>query len=237
MAQQILERLLSKEELTNRPEVADAVRLLDEGHSVQAFRSIQRMVGSEISGGWNKLWIGSDLYGWYGSLITVQPLRTIALEIEADDVVWDECCRLLTHNKVNRLLLELGDGGTKLLQRLNLDRREQPFIERWKWSGNTGLAMLSDGGRFQIKRELVWARAIESSLDRYGRLDGSIRELLKHIDHNSKEVVYEFDDTTTDFVRILAWYGLGRCWVDRMMLAVPAGDFMRVALELWSSEW
>ncbi|MDP8227911.1 MAG: hypothetical protein P9M15_00495 [Candidatus Electryoneaceae bacterium] len=221
--------------MKNRPEVTDAVRFLNEGHSVQAFRSIQQMVGSAISVGWNKLWIGSDLYGWYGSQVTVQPLRTLALEIEADETTWDKCRQLLTHNKVNRLLLELGGGGTKLLQRLNLDRREKPFIERWRWSGNTGLAMLSDGGRFQIKRELVWARTIEASLDQNGQLGRSVGELLEHIDHEKRTIMCKFDGATADFVRIIRWYGLGRHQVDRMSLAVSAGDFPRLALDLWSS--
>ncbi len=243
--------------------------------------------------GWNKLWHGSDLYGWYGTIAPVQPLRAIAFEIEADPLIWRVCRERLTemelgksgthiicHSgldqeptdskelldsrlhgnnddvdkelldsgfrqndrienyqndklKIDRLLMGLGcrNGNLKLLHRLNLDCRDRPFVERWKWSGGNGLAFLSDGGRFQVTRELVWARAMEVTMDSNGQVPDSVMKLLSSIQPEDREIIVPESDYQIDkLISYLELYGFGKRLSDKVGLRSVVGQFVNVKM-------
>jgi len=210
------------------------------------------------------MWQGNSLYGWWGRIVTIEPLRLTTLEIVNDDdddsdgdadgdgdekeVIYS-IRRLLQFlyngrsdvhivNCVDRVhirpLLEfavqptapLAPAGLNLLRRLNLDRRECPHIERWHWSGASGIAYLSDGGRLQITRELAWTRALEAAMDETGSLP---KELLQTIySQNNNELDIVFPQTASAAFRKmsakLAFFGLVQIIKDGLRLVVPVSD-------------
>jgi len=259
VAAAVIDRL-SNARLIANPPATELRRLIRRRAAVDAFRLSHRLMtepGWLI--GWNKIRRGNSAYGWYGPTVTIHPLRSAALEIETDAELWNSCRRLLTslHRQqekpdpaefhpltypviqafgVNARGNNLDRPGIELLQRLNLDCRESPLAERIHWSGNSCLIVLSDGGRFQITRELAWARAIESGIGSDGRMNPQVRALLTGIDAGSSEIILPrggIEDATASFMSILSRYRFAAVETDRMSLAVQAGGFPALALEIW----
>lgn len=161
----------------------DFVAALNAGDAARAFRSLHRAAARHALWGWNKFWDDRGVTAWLGSLAVRHPLRCVALELSADSARSHRVRITLAQGRPadsdDLILKHLGltsefdpDGGARriLLRRLNLDTREQPLVERWRWSSSAGLALLSDGGRFQISPGAVWLRLAELSLDEDGSL-------------------------------------------------------------------
>lgn len=253
-------RQLAKLEILSGGESAEADALVSRGQAADAFRFIRHICSStRYVIGWNKVWDGQVMRCWYGTLTLDLPLRAIALEIESDAVVWEAARALLqrwsfgghpepqgseeqtVRNSLDNLGITLTSGdfvvaARRLLQRLNLDTRELPLVERWRWSENNGLAMLSDGGRFHIRSEVVWARAVETAIGVTGGISESLKAILRDIDSNGTSIVLSNAETHTEWALvcdILQFYGFGRRLSDEMLLSAPAGDFPRLAADLW----
>lgn len=253
-------RQLAKLEMLSGGESAEANALVSRGQAADAFHFVRHICFSKgYSVGWNKVWDGPVVHCWYGTLALDLPLRAIAWEIESDAVAWEAARALLQRWSFGEhpepqssaeqtvrsslddlgIILTSGDfvaAARRLLQRLNLDTREQPFVERWRWSENSGLAMLSDGGRFHIRSEVVWARAVETAIGVTGRISENLKAILRDIDSKRTSIVLSNEETHTEWAPvcdILQFYGFGRRLSDEMLLSAPAGDFPRLAVELW----
>ena len=233
--------------------------LINDGDSVQAFKLAHGiMVDTGWRVGWNKILREGSIIGWYGWIITTQPIRSAAVEIETVTDLWETCRRFLSslwlqdraesgdefesslgylmEFGVNLLSSRLDPAGLELLQRLNADQREKPLIERWRWQGSAGMALLSDGGRFQVTRELVWARAIEASIDSDGRLDPQLRTILEDVSPDQSFITLpqgKIGKPVSAFIDRLEMYRLAKRELDGISLAVQAGKFPSVALEIW----
>ena len=233
--------------------------LINDGDAVQAFKLAHSiMVDTGWRVGWNRIFREGSIIGWYGRIITTQSIRSAAVEIETIADIWETCRKFLNslwlqdsaesgdefesslgylmEFGVNLLGNRLDSAGLELLQRLNADQREKPLIERWHWQGSAGMAQLSDGGRFQVRRELVWARAIEAGIDSAGRLDWQLRTILEAVSPNQSFITLpqgEIGKPVSSFIDRLEMYRLGKRELDGILLAVHAGDFPSVALEIW----
>jgi hypothetical protein len=122
---------------------------------------------------------------------------------------------------------KISPAGLALLRRLNLDTRDQPVIERWRWSASAGVAYLSDGGRCTVKPEAVWAAAVECSMDDGGRLPDNILEMLARTDQTTE--LLELDDSAPAKAMrsALSFYGLGRNWIGGIKLTLSPCDWLR----------
>lgn len=212
VASSVVERLKSLGCLENL-ERRHFITASNNGDAVDAFHRMNQLMSDRgWRVGWNKILQGNVIRGWYGTMITSQPLRTVAFEISTDDQLL-LCCReilnTLHQNKkpdlsedqqgeAANLLQECGIDvlhagidrlGLALLLRLNLNQRELPFAERITWAGKSCLFQFSDGGRIQITRELVWARAIESAIDEDGKVSRQLRHILTQMGMESTEIV------------------------------------------------
>lgn len=259
IAGEVIQKLHSAGVL-KREDHSEIQKLLNFGDPIGSFHlTLRASVKAEITVGWNKIWRGSTLYGWFGSHVTVQPLRAVAFEIETDDQVYKAATRILSSDTVSqtpmendpvscrtlRMLAEFDvwrnpvsnhDNRLQLLRRVNLDRRELPFAERKYWSGNTGFVQLSDEGRFQVSRDLVWTRAIEAGIEDYGNIAETVRTFLSEISENTTHVTVkdsDRDDGVNAVIKRLELYGYGRLRFDRLEFAVPAGGFPEMALRLY----
>ena len=235
------------------------ISLINDGDAVQAFKQLQCiMTAAGWRIGWNRILREGSIIGWYGRIITTQPIRSAAVEIETVTDLWETCRRFLSslwlqdcaesgdefesslgylmEFGVNLLSDRLDPAGLELLRRLNADQREKPLIERWHWQGSTGMALLSDGGRFQVTRELVWARAIEAGIGSDGRLDSQLRIILEGISSDQSFITLpqgKIGKPVSAFIDRLETYRLAKRELDVVSLAVPAGNFPSVALEIW----
>ncbi len=231
------------------------LNLISDNNSVEAFRTTYGKIIPDWKIGWNKIWRGNDLIGWYGTTLTIQPIRSVAFEIESASDEGEAVRNWLTRlyntlsmdpeDPQNRLLAEFGfEPGDfdwdkpklKLLQRLNLDQHDKPAIERWRWSKNNGLAYTTDDGRFQVTRDLVWARAIETGIKSAGGTSKPLREFLLDLDKNVKEIAFStsINDIGLDAcIQILSFYGFVHRMIDRVRFSVSPGDFPLNAIQLW----
>ncbi len=259
IASAVIDRLCSSH-LIDTSQAAELRSLVYNGHAITAFQRLQTLMSKAgWSGGWNKILRGKSLYGWYGSTIAIFPLRFIALEIETNAELWESCSQFLTalyngqeqpssaglHPKASRMIQGLGVNlkgksldrlGVELLHRLNLDRRELPLIERMHWSGDACTTILSDGGRLQVTRESVWARAIESGIGTDGRIDPQLCTLLTGVNADQTEIVLppdEMSEGTAACINCLWMYRLAKVEVDRICFSIPMGEFPALALEIW----
>jgi hypothetical protein len=232
-AQEVLSRHYYRSLLTY--EIAEQARhlvLLNKGY--EAFH----LAGEKLTTpGWNKFWKGQELVGWFGEIATIEPLRLIALEIESESLYagWanksegalsEAIVRLLSEFIVPPVAYGVSDSRLALLRRINLDRRESPIIERWRWSSGAGTAFLSDGGRIQIKPALVWARAIEAILDEDGRLVTSLGKSLIEADPAQDFLALgdaRNDPLLSSLVDHLSFFGFGKYWEGGVKLNFPLG--------------
>lgn len=192
--------------------------------------------------GWNKTWRGGVLLAWYGAIVTSMPMRAAAIEFRNFDNPDLDHFALADHGNSgdtvefsNRYAEEKAGARTNLLRRINLDQREQPFVERWHWSERVGSAVLSDEGRFQVSRELVWSRAIEHGLVRGQGISAVLRKFLQDLDRDEPESSFptETDACLLSCLKCLEFYGFAKKMGDRIRFARNPGCFPELALELW----
>lgn len=194
--------------------------------------------------GWNKFWTGNSLVGWFGEIVAIEPLRLAALEIAADPDEHSairEALILRTRGEtavietsVRRRLAEFGVSlvtdrpsiaERRLLDRLNLDLRERPFIEKFRWSQKTGLLKFSDEGRAQIAPAFAWSRGIEAALDGEGRLDRELAAALAEADAASPFIPLPDSAATERLIDRLHFLGFAHRWRGGAMFAVSSGVF------------
>ncbi len=259
IASVVIDRLCASR-LVDTSQAAELRSLVFNGEAATAFRRLQKlMTEAGWSVGWNKILRGRSLYGWYGSTIAILPLRFVALEIETNVELWESCSQLLMalynhrgqpsseglHPETSRLIQALGVNmksknldrlGVELLRRLNLDHRELPLIERIHWSGDACTTILSDGGRLQVTRGLVWARAIESGIGTDGRIDPQLRVLLTGVNAEQTEIALpkeKVEEGTAACLNCLRMYRMAKVEVERICFSIPVGEFPALALEIW----
>jgi len=250
-AREILKRLVSHELLPSKA-AAEIRAIVDLDDSSQAFQLCRKWI-EPTPVGWNKFWEGGTLYGWFGDFVSAEPLRLVALEITSDSISADEIRRDLFErwegkdpgplsHQATRILAELAVTVAKgklaktdlnLLRRLNLDQRDQPFIERWRWSGGSGYATLSDEGRFQIKPALVWSRGIEAALDEGGQIPLNVAEALLAADPEADFLALPHCAASEKFIERLIFFGSGKRWVGGVSLASPLGTIPRELARLF----
>lgn len=262
IASDVINRLQSLS-LIDSKRLSELNGLINSGKPIKAFTVLRRwMAETDWAVGWNKIICKGVIYGWYGHLVTVHPLRLAAVEIESNPVQWEICRQILidlwqkrktvSYKKEDveaiRLLQELGvnphcgklDGqGIELMHRLNLDRREMPVIERWRWSGSTGQAFFSDGGRHQVSRDTVWLRSIEAGINSDGNLDPEMRDFLDAIDQSQLETLlpdnrhYSMGSKLWKCLTRLELYRLAKRETDRVLFSIKIGEIAATALKLW----
>jgi len=201
----IINRLLALRRLT--PQQADSLLgMLPRLSPIQIKDAVYRELGS-VPPDWNKVWIQDELVGWYGRITTALPLRLLTILFRSEPEAE------LVRNLANRIFVPEGSNlqdsrevlgkhlgnyalepfsdqnrnFLKFLQRLNLDQRELPVIDKWRWSRQGGTAWVSDGGRLVITLETAWAWAVESSLNQYPEESGSILEFLRSLKPQAPE--------------------------------------------------
>lgn len=245
----------------NRRQAASFQLLLGQEDPVTVYKALNEvMVKQGWPVGWNKVLRAGSIYGWYGRIVTVQPLRAVTMEIEHDSLRWDSYRKYMNSiwfkdasavseddsDAYGRQLSiygitvsesSLDEIGISVLRRLNLDRRELPFVERGSWSGRNGLIVLSDGGRFQLTRELVWARGVESCLGSDGRLGSGLLSLLRSVGSDRVEIEFienSFPKEAERLLTVLKLYRFAKVEIDRIKLFSAAGDFPKLAANIWS---
>jgi len=255
----VISRLCSQQ-LINNKQSSELLEIINEGNPVNVFKQLQDLMteaGWQV--GWNKVLRDGYILGWYGSVVTSQPIRLAAIEIENDLEIWESTRQYLLdiwnetsksaqpkcNNSTIRLLKELGVNtlstkldsiGTALLHRLNLDKREMPIVERWRWSGQTGQVILSDGGRFQFKQELAIARSIEAGIDTNGKIPSLLRRFLTKLIKDQSDVELtssETDENVLSYLARLEIYRLVKRETERIGFYLPVGNFPDLALKLW----
>lgn len=134
-----------------------------------------KFLESNTYGIWNSCVVNGIPYFWIHNDVIPFPLQMLALECEyLDSDVYDvleirEYIAKKASGLVNEEISpplhffrfvnwEEGDW-LKLLQRINWNQRERPFIEKWKWSKKRGLACLSNDGRINVHYKLPIIRA------------------------------------------------------------------------------
>jgi len=255
LASEILDRLYNSN-LLDTKDFNTIKQWIRDGDEIEAFRKTYKlMVKQGWHIGWNKVWRGNDIIGWYGRIVTVQSLRSATMEVEAEDVKWndakhwlcslDECKPHKNTDKIHGLLATFGldprikrtdKNRLRVLHRLNLDMHDCPFIERWRWSGGIGTAYLSDEGRFQVTRELVWARAVETGLQTANVLTLPLKTFLERIYKTKREALLPecLDDTgLMACLDRLEFFGLCQKLVDCVLFSVQPGGFPELAVGLW----
>lgn len=230
-------------------EKLSALKMIDSGEMDRCFLFVnQKAVTSGYGMGWNKVWHGSNLLNWYGTVSATQPIRCVAFELELEETVWDKCRQRLSQQESNvtpetdlisKMLSIFGSskGNLKLLQRLNLDYRERPFVERWSWTGETGVAYLSDGGKFQIWKDLVWLRAIEQVLDGECKIPSSTYDCLADLNPGENELhLPEYDDDWIKIVKVIELYGCGKLLGDKLIMRSGIGTTAASLCQLYNQE-
>lgn len=234
---------------------------INAGNCIDAFRlTFKEMVAQNRSVGWNKVWQDGSLAGWYGPVTTIQTVRAATIELGSDETKCEAFRRWLNdqyHNdsgvdpesvdgfiidylndfRLSCSLIKVDEATTRFLRRLNTDRRDQPIVERWHWSGSNGLAYLTNDARLQVTRETLWARAIETGLHLHDRLTGGVIRFLTGIDPDSLESPVpqnEVDEALIELLTKLDFYRFAHRLVDRVRFRINPGNFPSVALTLWS---
>jgi len=226
-----------------------ALGCIESGQMDSCFHFIKKKaISAGCRIGWNKVWHGSNLLAWYGRISVTQPIRAVAFEIESNESVWQDCrVRLMqlesggssTIDSTGELLSGFGivNRNIKLLRRLNLDYRERPFVERWSWSGETGVAYLSDGGKFQIWKDLVWVRAIEAVIDREGKIPNLVSDHLIRLNSDESELQFsEFDEDLSKMVETIEMYGCVKLLGDTLIMKSGIGTTPAILYHLYNQE-
>jgi len=238
------------------------------GEPFKAFEILHsRMVEAGWTVGWNKVLRNGSIYSWYANQVTVYPLRLAVMEIESDDDIYESCRQsLLNLNNIihagtdssrfkikgiqqtDPYAISLGVSplydyidkfGIAVLHRLNLDMRDRPIIERWHWTGGVSSIVLSDGGRYQISRDTIWARAIETGIGANGRLDSVMKDFIGGIFPDTKELrlppemINSTGKCLARFIERLVVYRVARLEVDMVVFIVEPGKFPELAIKLW----
>jgi hypothetical protein len=257
VAQEVISNLESRN-IIDLPSKNQSLELVSGCNPEEAFRTVYQDVIPEWRIGWNKIWRGNDLIGWYGSTLTIQPLRAVAFEIESKSDAGDEVRNYLSKlykttgsiytgvEKVqNSQLAEYGFEPAKtdfntsklhLLQRLNLNQRDKPGIERWRWSKNNGLGYTTDDGRFQVTRDLVWARAIETGINSANGMSNPLREFLLGLSNENREALLEDvpDDVGLEScLEKLVFYGFAHLMIGSVRFSGFPGKFPQNAVQIW----
>ena len=251
-AKTVIARLRSREQLTAESAGDFLLQIGSRSDLVEVFRKVQDLVpGSRQDLGWNKFWRDGALWSWFGNTVVSLPLRAAALELEQNESIWSGCRSLLTdlgdgkethesggdpicRSKLMGLGLDLNPGrdpdAESLLHRLNLDTREQPLIERWHWSKTTGLATLTDGGRFQIQRDVVLSRALDAGAAANTRDRIAFLGWVGEFEPESKVITIPAGSGSNIAAAadMLEFYGFGLRLGDRVELAAPVGGFPRL---------
>lgn len=259
LARRINDKLIATGEIETT-QLSDLVDFSSHADGLALFRAWYRIIAARGAGiGWNKEWQKSELIGWYGSVTTTQSFEAIALEIEDDETgyktvrswlnsvfnpgdkhepaVNDEDGKmLLMQFGISTQMIEKNSNARRLLQKLNLDQRELPVVERWRWSKNRGLGYLSNDGRIQVSLEMVWARAVESAISVHNKMTEDLRDFLAAVEPDERETLLENigqDDAFSALINKLNFYGLAEHLNDRIRFRVSPGDFPKLALSLW----
>jgi len=224
----------------------------------EAFKMLHsQMIEAGWAVGWNKILRNGSIYSWYANQVTVYPLRLAVMEIESDDDIYESCRQSLLSlfspsdsgiQQADPYAISLGvcplhdnidKFGIAVLHRLNLDTRERPLIERWHWAGGVSTVVLSDGGKYQVSADAIWARAIEAGIDDKGRLDTVMKDFIRGIFPDTKELSLppEMNNDAgkylTRFLARLVAYRVARLEVDRIVFIVEPGKFPELAIKLW----
>lgn len=256
VAREIVSNLESRN-VIDVPSKNQSLELIASNNPEEAFRTVYQNVIPEWKIGWNKIWRGNDFIGWYGSTLTIQPLRAVAFEIESGsdggETVRNYLSRLYKNTDSTNAdkiqidqLAEYGfePGNTDfdtsklhLLQRLNLNQHDMPVTERWRWSKNNGLGYTTDDGRFQVTRDLVWARAIEAGIKSANGISNPLRNFLQGLSNDNREVLLE--DSCEDDAGLkmclekLVFYGFAHLMIRSVRFSGFPGNFPQNAIQLW----
>ena len=259
LARRINDKLIATGEVETT-QLSDLVDFSSRADGLALFRAWYRIIAVRGAGiGWNKEWQDRDLVGWYGTVTTIKSLDAVALEIEENEArcetfrQWlnsvlnpakhtnreidaEGSKRLLMQFGISSEMIEENGPARRLLQKLNLDQRERPVVERWRWSNSRGLGYLTNNGRIQVSREMVWVRAIESAISVQNKMTDDVRDFLEAIDPEERETLLENngqDDAFTALIDKLNFYGFAELLDDTVRFRVAPGVFPRLALSLW----
>ncbi|MCF7810986.1 hypothetical protein K9N50_08345 [bacterium] len=241
----------------------DLISQIENGRCFETFDLLKsRMVKAGWAVGWNKILCNGVIYSWYSDHVTVIPLRLAVMEIESNDALYNSCRSALTElwrddlkqsvdsmsSERLRNLQELGvnplhgslnKSGMTLLHRLNTDMRDRPLIARMHWAGGVGAVVLSDGGKYQVSRDAVWASAIDAGIRSDGKLDAVLKDSLLKIFPETTELDIaaeqdkELKSRMNRFLSLLTFYRIAKAEIDRIIFIVEPGNFPKLALKLW----
>jgi len=215
------------------------------GKSDLIFPQIRELTGG--SKGWNKIWAGNVLYGWWGDIVTSEPIRLAAIEAFRDEDVGEELLGFLMGRwnnsaggelspKLDSLRRELGLGtGTerlspaeiRYLQRINLDHGKGILIEKWRWSKQAGVAFLSDDGRETVRPEIACSRAIEVLTTPEGIFPDVWRQRLSQLEDGQEEFLIDNLGDCDKFAAILEFWGLAQRWSGGVKLSSLTAEWLR----------
>ncbi len=205
--------------------------------------------------GWNKVWAGNTLIGWWGEIVTEEPIRLVAIELTRYENVgeeirqflmarWNDSTESVLTPEAKNLCRELGLGTEsgrlsqpelRFLQRVNLDRHENVIVEKWGWSKQAGVAFLSDGGRETIRPELACSKAIESISSEDGKIPDEWRLRLSGFQKNDECLEVADLPQYVQFITTIEYWGLGQAWSGGVKLFLPAQEWLKkLAAELSS---
>ncbi len=216
-------------------------------NAVQAFEIVRKEL-AHIGCGWNKVWAGNALFGWWGETVTSEPIRLVAIEISRNEALLDEIRGFLQSrwdcldgvrlsSEADRLCREMGIGTSfirltpaelRLLQRINLDYGKTIRIEKWRWSRQAGVAYLSDDGRETVRPELVAVRAIDAIREDDGTVSKDWQEALSRID--GKQEVFQIEGLSGHdrFIETMEFWGLGQRWAGGVKLYQPSQEWLKL---------
>jgi len=245
LVRQILAKLHNNNQIENSV-YNSTVELIQAKRYSSTYNHLTQHLSLSYPLGWNKIWSGQTLSIWFGGFVFRHSLRLIALEIEAVPKLCAKLRNYLTgkfyengnelEDKMENFLSMFGlaSVGSKitqqqllLLHRLNADQREQPLIERWQWSRESGIANLSDDGKEQVSLDLVWLRAVENALYQdYSHYD-EIIDFISKINPDQSTIALQLDicEGVSECLNTLQLYGLGHKQGSTFQLRIPAGEF------------
>lgn len=216
-----------------------------EGKSDQIFFQIREILGGLK--GWNKVWAGNVLYGWWGDIVTSEPIRLAVIEaFRAEDVGeelleflmsrWNNSTRGNLSHELEKLRRELGLGNAserlspaelRFLQRLNLDHGKSVLIENWRWSKQAGVAFLSDNGRETIRPEFACSRAIEALTGLEGNFPEDWRQALSRMEDSQEEFLTDNLGDCDKFASTLEFWGIAQRWSGGVKLSTPTAEWLK----------
>lgn len=208
--------------------------------------------------GWNKFWDGTTLVNWYGKIVLTESISSICIGInnllDKDSILRNYLNlkhqkKMISQGSIQEIVLDLifhcgfendevytNAVMLKFLQRLNLYHSKKTNFEHWHWKGTTGNVVLSNNGRCQVSRELVWAKSIEYGLLLNRHPSNHLLRFLKLIDPAKREVELELkkDDCLIACLKSLQFYGFAKVLQDRVQFALAPGLFPNMFMKLWN---